>query len=145
MDKCPHNNDQPIKNCLDCIDEKELYQQLEIIHEYLFQSIPNKETDLTEKQQQQLNQLLAEYNDLFDISGPGKTNVVQHEIDTGNSRPIALKPYYRRSPLEKEFIQNEIDRMLKQNIISPSNSPWSAPVVVAKKKDRKFWFCVDYR
>ena len=50
LDKCPHNNDQPIKNCLDCIDEKELYQQLEIIHEPLFQSIPNKETDLTEKQ-----------------------------------------------------------------------------------------------
>ena len=88
---------------------------------------------------------MEEYADLFDTSRPGRTNVIQHEINTGNNSPIALKPYYRRSPLEKEFIKEEIDRMLKENIISPSDSPWSAPVVVAKKKNGKFRFCVDYR
>ena len=88
---------------------------------------------------------MEEYADLFDTSRPRRTNVIQHEINTGNNPPIALKPYYRRSPLEKEFIKEEIDRMLKENIISPSDSPWSAPVVVAKKKNGKFRFCVDYR
>ena len=88
---------------------------------------------------------MKEYADLFDISRPGRTNIIQYEINTGNNSPIALKPYYRRSPLEKEFIKEEIDRMLKENIISPSDSPWSAPVVVAKKKNGKFRFCVDYR
>jgi len=66
---------------------------------------------------------LKEYANLFDISRPGRTNIIQHEINTGNNSPIALKSYYRRSPLEKEFIKEEIDRMLKENIISPSDSP----------------------
>ena len=61
------------------------------------------------------------------------------------TKPIALKPYYRRSPLEKEFIQDEIDKMLRQGIIKPSDSPWTAPVVVVKKKGGKLRFCVDYR
>ena len=61
------------------------------------------------------------------------------------TKPIALKPYYRRSLLEKEFIQDEIDKMLRQGIIKPSDSPWTAPVVVVKKKGGKLRFCVDYR
>ena len=89
--------------------------------------------------------MLAEYQDLFDTEIPGKTDIIQHEINLEDTKPIALKPYYRRSPLEKEFIQDEIDKMLRQGIIKPSDSPWTAPVVVVKKKEGKLRFCVDYR
>ena len=42
---------------------------------------------------------------------------------------------YRVSPGEDNFIQQEIEKLLKMGIIQPSKSPWASPVVLAGKKD----------
>jgi len=37
------------------------------------------------------------------------------------------------------------DMERRQVLVEPSTSPWVAPVILAKKKDKQFRLCVDYR
>jgi hypothetical protein len=43
------------------------------------------------------------------------------------------------------IIDEEVDKMLTEGVIEPSESPWSSPIVLAKKKDGKYRFCIDFR
>ena len=74
----------------------------------------------------------------------GRTNLVKCEINTGDHPPIAQKPYTVNDQ-KRKMINEEIEKMLKDNIIRESKSPWSSPVHVIKKKDGSNRFCIDYR
>ena len=47
--------------------------------------------------------------------------------------------------MERDRIKEEIDKMKAQNIIVDSDSPWSSPPVLVRKKDGSVRFCIDYR
>ena len=74
----------------------------------------------------------------------GKTSIDQHQIIIKNTLPIHQKAY-QISPAEHEFIQNELQVMLDNGLISPSKSPLSLPVVLVKKKNGKLHLCIDYQ
>ncbi|CAC5418988.1 unnamed protein product [Mytilus coruscus] len=107
----------------------------------------NKSTvHLQEKEKQQLKELLHVYSDVFAKSADdlGRTNRVQHRINTGTALPIRQAP--RRLPLGKREIEKkEIVKMLDRGVIEPSNSPWSFRTVLIAKKDGSTRVCVDYR
>ena len=75
---------------------------------------------------------------------PGRTSLAQHQIRTGEARPIKLPPY-RIPHAYRDTVKREIGEMLEQGLIEPSSSEWSAPVVLVKKKDGSMRLCVDYR
>ncbi|UYV72119.1 hypothetical protein LAZ67_9001873 [Cordylochernes scorpioides] len=99
--------------------------------------------NLPPKEQKELKQVLERYGDLFS-SRLGRTNLAKHRIDTEDAKPIKHKPY-RVSAKERDIIKEQIDEMLTEGIIRPSSSPWSFPVILVKKRDGKYRFCVDYR
>lgn len=102
--------------------------------------------DITHNQREEVLSLLLEFEDCFatDIHDVGHCNVAEHEINTGSAKPIHLHPY-NSAWKEREIIQAQVEDMLKSGIIEPSDSPWSSPVVLVKKKTGDWRFCVDYR
>ncbi|XP_015438093.1 PREDICTED: uncharacterized protein LOC107193203 [Dufourea novaeangliae] len=45
----------------------------------------------------------------------------------------------------QEAIYAEVDRLLDEDIIEPSSSEWSSPIVMVKKANGKYRFCLDFR
>ena len=101
---------------------------------------------LEEDQLKQLQQLLYRYSNLFKSkqSGVPVAKFPSHLIDTEGQRPIHSAPY-RAGPKERAVIEGQIQEMLDNNVIRPSRSPWSSPVVLVNKKDGSVRFCIDYR
>ena len=59
---------------------------------------------------------------------------------------MKLPPY--RVPhihLYRTQVKQELDEMLEAGIIEPSNSNWSAPMIIVTRQDRPILLCVDYR
>lgn len=102
-------------------------------------------TQLDANLRQRFMSLLKEHEHLFANPGAGlgHTDVVEHEINTGNARPVRQNPY-RNSITERQTIQDQAAEMLEKGVIRESSSPWSSPVVLVCK-DGAWRFCVDYR
>lgn len=73
----------------------------------------------------------------------GCANSVEHIIRT-TAEPIKQR-HYPISPALLKFVNEELDKMLRDGIVERSSSPWASPIVMVPKKDKSYRFCVDYR
>ena len=74
----------------------------------------------------------------------GCTNHITHEIHTGHAIPTS-QAVRRLPPLRRETGWKLLTDMLERDVIQPSSSLWVSPIVLVRKKDGIFRFCVDYR
>ena len=91
----------------------------------------------------QVKSVLQDFIDvLTDV--PGLTNILEHKILTNTDTPVRLKPYPFPYAMN-EVVKEEVESMLQQGFIEPSESPYSSPIVIIKKKDGSNRFCIDMR
>jgi Reverse transcriptase (RNA-dependent DNA polymerase) len=90
-----------------------------------------------------------EYSDVF-LEGlppglPPERNV-KHTISLKD--PQLSPPFrgiFRLSQLELQELRKQLDSLLKDGKITPSTSPYGAPVLFVRKKDGGLRMCIDYR
>ncbi|XP_025270381.1 uncharacterized protein LOC112639720 [Camponotus floridanus] len=99
-------------------------------------------SELTPAQEKTLDFFLRTLPQTSD--NPGVTTLTEHKIDVGDSPPIKQRCYLV-SPKVQEAIRAETDKMLQAGIIEPSYSEWSNPIVMVKKPNGKYRFCLDFR
>ena len=142
------------KNCVGQVAEKEEdtesevrlgndQQPIKLQNLQMLNDLGTKLSHLSSVQRKELAEVIIQYREVFpDV--PSKTNLIEHDVDVGDSAPIKQHPY-RVSPKKKELLDKEVQYMLKNDIIEESQSNWSSPCILVPKHDGGFRFCTDFR
>ena len=105
-------------------------------------NIDFKLAHLTQSQQQDLKELFCENEQLFsDV--PSRTDTIIHDVDEGDAQPIKQHPY-RLIPQKEEYLKNEGQYLLDNDIIEPNQSNWSSPCLLVLNPDQSYRMCTDY-
>jgi hypothetical protein len=100
----------------------------------------------TTLQKPRFRNLLSRYASLFEepkhLPPPRFTD---HQIPLNpNAAPVNVRPY-RYLHSQKLEIESQVQKLIENGWIQLSNSPFSSPVLLLKKKDGTWRMCVDYR
>lgn len=107
--------------------------------------LPEVQHDFPAPYAERFRKIAANFGEIFEekLVNP-TTRSTEHRIDLLDTKPFRIPPY-RYSPEKKKIICEQIEEMLSAGVIEPSMSQFSSPIVLAKKKDGRSRFCVDYR
>ena len=128
----------------DVISDKDKISPSPLLNSEVLANLESKLQHLSENQKQEIFDLFAEFKQLFsDV--PGLTSITKHDIVLLEGvTPIKQHPY-RLNPAKMSALHAEIQYMLANDLIEPSESPWSSPVILVPKSDGTYRLCVDFR
>ncbi|GKE08643.1 putative reverse transcriptase domain-containing protein, partial [Tanacetum coccineum] len=91
--------------------------------------------------------IVQDFPEVFpeDLPDIPPTRRVEFQIDLiPGVAPVERAPY-RLALSEMKELSDQLQELSDKGFISPSSSPWGAPVLFVKKKDGSFRMCIDYR
>ena len=109
----------------------------------ILSDLDSKLAHLTPSQQQDLKDLFDEYKQLF-ADVPSRTDKIVHDVDISDAQPIKQHPY-RLNPQKEEYLKKEVQYLLDNDFIEPSQSNWSSPCILVPKPDQSYRMCTDFR
>ena len=96
----------------------------------ILKDLDKKLSHLDQTQRDDLEMLILEYEHLFpDI--PTRTDQIYYDVDIEGSKPIKQHPY-------RMNLREEIQYLLDNDFIEPSQSAWSSPCILVPKPDETF-------
>ena len=98
---------------------------------------------LSARQRKDVEGLVFQYRDVF-TDKPGTTELTEHKIEMVTDEPVRVKPYPIPYNLREELKQ-DIEQMMDMGVIRKSDSPYSSPIVIVRKKDGSNRICIDFR
>ncbi|KYB25609.1 hypothetical protein TcasGA2_TC034292 [Tribolium castaneum] len=103
--------------------------------------------ELSKTDQEQLIQLVNDFKTCFasNLHELGTTDLIDMNIKLTNNKEVVRYRPYRLPYAQREEVDKIVDEMLSAGIISDSNSEYSSPVLLVKKKDGSNRLCIDYR
>lgn len=107
---------------------------------------------LNEEERNSVRKLCQKYHDIFFFEGDKLTctDTVYHDIPLlQNQAPINQRPY-RLPEVRKQVVNEQVEQMLREGIITNSRSPWNSPLLVVPKKpgkdgEKRWRVVVDFR
>ncbi|XP_039811591.1 uncharacterized protein LOC120674480 [Panicum virgatum] len=90
--------------------------------------------------------LVDQFGELFEEpSELPPSRACDHDIPLiPGARPVNIRPY-RYPPALRDEIEKQVADMLQKGLMQPSSSSFSSPILLVKKKDGSYRFCVDFR
>ncbi|KAL4125748.1 hypothetical protein QTP88_009988 [Uroleucon formosanum] len=128
----------------------------ELVHEQFREALDPFESlrtnHLNSEEKESLVAICQDYSDIFFLEGDrvSATTAVTHRIKTSEAvSPIHVKPY-RLPQRHRQEITDQMEALEREGVITASESPWNAPLLVVPKKPDvngqvKYHVCVDFR
>jgi hypothetical protein len=140
----PNQDSQDIEQVDDLADKE---PEREAPPEEEFRKRVEELTHLTKGQREQVLAVLLEFKGAFaaNPNAPDAAKLPPHKIELQPGTKSVFTHPYRQNPKKLAEIMRQVREKERDGLIQPSVSAFAAPVVLAKKKDGTWRFCVDYR